>query len=161
MSSAVFEVPPLALGRASILVVDQVETALAEDGDLIRAVELGIIDREMLTPMAELVPGGSLRPQDQRYRSTAEADNDYGYSSQHLQVSRNRRARLDDRSIGREVVHEHRSVRRPLPLLLQLPQTSGKMTHGPCRSAHKSMAPLGLGTKGRGEPEGDQERGRP
>lgn len=51
------EVPPAAFGAARVVAVDQLEAALAEAGDLRLALDAGLIDRDRLVGIAELLDG--------------------------------------------------------------------------------------------------------
>lgn len=53
------EVPPEAFGRASTVVIDQLEAVLTEAGDLVDALEAGQVRREDLTEIGSLVTGAA------------------------------------------------------------------------------------------------------
>ncbi len=55
------EIPPGAFAAASVVAVDQVEAALAEAGDVIRALEGGQLERERLVTIAELLGAAPVR----------------------------------------------------------------------------------------------------
>jgi ornithine cyclodeaminase len=56
------EVPPEAFRRADIVVIDQLEAALAEAGDLTQAMDGGFLRREDLVEIGRLLANGAIRP---------------------------------------------------------------------------------------------------
>jgi ornithine cyclodeaminase len=56
------ELPPAAFAHASVVVVDQLEAALAEAGDLIRALDAGLLRADSLVTVADLLSGSAGPP---------------------------------------------------------------------------------------------------
>jgi ornithine cyclodeaminase/alanine dehydrogenase-like protein (mu-crystallin family) len=56
------EVPPEAFRRADVVVIDQLEAALAEAGDLVHALNRGYLRRADLVEIGQLLTGGDVKP---------------------------------------------------------------------------------------------------
>jgi ornithine cyclodeaminase len=64
------EVPPEAFQRADAVVIDQLEAALAEAGDLVQALNRGYLLRADLVEIGQLLDGENVRPAGTRGRLT-------------------------------------------------------------------------------------------
>ncbi len=62
------EVPPEAFERAGVVVIDQLEAALAEAGDLVQALDRGCLRRADLVEIGSLLAGGAAPPAGQAVR---------------------------------------------------------------------------------------------
>ncbi len=56
------EVPPEAFRRAAVVVIDQLQAALAEAGDLVQALDGGYLHRADVIEMGQLLTGGAAHP---------------------------------------------------------------------------------------------------